>query len=59
MKIFSVEASHEKINETMEDQNSYLNLNELSIFASVMLPATDTWLACRINKIRCNVVLIS
>jgi hypothetical protein len=57
MKILSVEASHEKINETMEDQNSYLNLNELSIFASVKLPATGTWLACRINKLRSNVLL--
>jgi hypothetical protein len=57
MQILSAEASHEKINETMEDQNSYLNLNELSIFASVKLPATGTWLACRINKLRSNVLL--
>jgi hypothetical protein len=33
-----------KINKTMEDQNSYPNLNESIIFTSVKLPATGTWI---------------
>jgi hypothetical protein len=43
----------------MAERNSYLDLNELIIFASAKLSVTSTWVICMIDKLKSDVLVFS
>jgi hypothetical protein len=43
----------------MAERNSYLDLNELIIFASAKLLVTSTWVICMIDKLKSDVLVFS